>query len=279
MVFCIERFSSSLCLVYSTDQGLSDLHLDCFGLTEPVYHIICKLHKLYDAEFDTVQAKIFNNKDYRCSEFHAKVMLSSCVKLSSTPSYFHFMVVSSLISATVFNLFTKIKAKCFTFAKIASQCLMAVYDRCYKNFFEENEESESLDSFCETIWSSFLTKGDESILQLVSQLKISSLIASLCDIEVENFELNDSEIEMLDDIIYSIPPEEIREDLSLLMSRTGEYHYSSDNESDTEEAMNCLNLDEISKYSSRVNQICEFCGRKCFKFLISFERLTKKKRI
>ncbi|GBN48919.1 hypothetical protein AVEN_88642-1 [Araneus ventricosus] len=279
MVFCIERFSSSLCLVYSTDQGVSDLYPDCFDLTEPVYGIICKLQELYEEEFDIVLAKIFNSKEYRCSEFHMKIILSSCMKLSSTQSYFHFMVVSSLISATVFDLFTKVKAKCFIFAKIASLCLIAVYDRCYKNFFKENEESDSLDSFCERIWHLSLTEGDESILQLASQHKINPLIASLCDVDAENFELYDSEMEMLDDIIRSNPPEEIKEDPAILLSRWGEFHYSSDDKSDVEEAMDCLNLGEISKYSSRLNRICEFCGRKCFKLLMAFERHIKKKRI
>ncbi|GBM77058.1 hypothetical protein AVEN_245901-1 [Araneus ventricosus] len=147
MAFCIQKFSSWFCFVFSTEE--SSFEQD-FGSScrlpiniKRFKEIIVKLYEMYSKELVPVFDKIFIDivEEYSCFEVYMKAILSKCVELSRTPSKLHFLLVCTFIYGIISERSRREK-KCFMFAKIASQCLLAVYDRHYKKLFKNEGDSE-----------------------------------------------------------------------------------------------------------------------------------------
>ncbi|GBM89436.1 hypothetical protein AVEN_261123-1 [Araneus ventricosus] len=211
MVFGIEKFSFALCLVYSTNKGGTGVPKQCFELTNnssDVLDVIFKLGDIFDNEFQLIMDKTMKGETSKSFESFMRATLSKYVKMSEIPTYFHFMLVCSLINAIVFENFVYLR--CFTFAKVSSLCLIAVYERCYKDFFNEKEEFETLDSYCKRISPSILSEDGTSEMPVDHQ-ELISLLSSVENIDYESFDLTENEVRMLDDAIDLVPPEEVPE--------------------------------------------------------------------
>ncbi|GBN20521.1 hypothetical protein AVEN_169962-1 [Araneus ventricosus] len=268
MEFCIQQFSSALCLVIGTEQSVDDLHPLYFCLTDhsdDVRDAIQRLREIFDKEFQSIVDNISNQDTLGCFNSFMKATLSRLVKLSVTPSYTSFVLSCALVNTIAAEMFLDLR--CFTFAKVTSLCLIAVYNRCYKSMFKEKEESTSLHCFCRRI--NIQSRDCGGRLATDVQQQISILLESLKDVDYQNFSLTDDEEKMLHDVLRY---EDIPEDPEVPTNMLCEFHSSSVDASDIEEAMDCLNLDEHEDNSSEVNQVCQYCDLQCSNFLLWHQR-------
>ncbi|GBM89437.1 hypothetical protein AVEN_261124-1 [Araneus ventricosus] len=208
-----------------------------------------------------------NYETLHCFHAFTKATLSRFVKLSLNPSYFQFMVLCSMAMRITLEVFHDLR--CFTFVKVISLCLIGVYDRCYKDLFRKNEESESLGSYCERINSSLLSRDGRSQLPVGRHQKMISLLSSLENVDYENFLLTETEMKMLEDILNLVLSEGISKASTDIL---GHSHFPWIDANEEEEAMDSSNLDEQEDDSSRVNGIVKYCDGSCFNFVLSYMR-------
>ncbi|CAL1281197.1 unnamed protein product [Larinioides sclopetarius] len=264
MAFSIEKFSSALCLAHGTFQGPAELPSQCFELTDnskDVHDVIIKLGKIFKKEFEAISHKMSKREILEDFDSFMKATLSRCIKLSESPTYFNFILLCSFIKSIVYEIFTV--TQCFCFAKVSSLCLIAVYERCYKDFFKEKEKSESLGSYCQKLKTT-LCSEDKNLIPIV----VYDLPVSLENDNDENFFLTDSEKKMLVDTLNFVPA------IGHFIDNEGTTKFDSlsSDASDVENAMKCLNFDEHEDDYSKINQICYTCDGKCFKILESYRR-------
>ncbi|GBM89434.1 hypothetical protein AVEN_261121-1 [Araneus ventricosus] len=273
MVFCIEKFSSALCLAHGTHQSFADLPEQCYNLTEnsiDVYDVISKLSKIFQQEFRSILRNILVKESLEWFDLFIKANLSRYIKISENATYFQFMVLCSLIHTISSEVFRDLQ--CFTSVKIISLCLRVVYDRCYKDQFEK--ESEGLGLYCKRINIPLLFEDGKSLLSTDFKKEIKSMLQNIRVVGYKNFELTDLEERMLHDSLDLVPAEGIPVDSEVSTNMPCKPPSATDinrnlaDEIDIEMKMDFLNLDENSPGAIR---ICDICDGKCFTFLSLYQ--------
>ncbi|KAF8787125.1 hypothetical protein HNY73_008753 [Argiope bruennichi] len=297
MVFCIEKFSSSLSFAYATALSLDDLPAACFELTddtEVIIEVIYKLSDLFGKELNSIAEKIAEEDIWKP---FTKAFLSRCIIISDEPCYLSFLLLCSLIETTVGAIF--IDSQCFTYAIICCLCLRIVYERCYKDLFNEIQEFESLGSFCRSINPLPVEGESKLILSVDEQREISFLLSNAVDIDYNNFIITDSELKILHKTINIMARKNFRPNPFEPMDMCCECDFSSDHTMDVEEVIcvssegkevdcvssegkevdcvssegnqvDCVSSEEEEECSFGENQICDLCGGKCFRFLVLY---------
>ncbi|KAF8787119.1 hypothetical protein HNY73_008747 [Argiope bruennichi] len=240
-------------MVISPNQTSIDIPPEYYELTEhskDVAAVIDKLSGLFEDEFFSIVDVILPVDTFKCSiDSFIKTYLSRYVEMSGNPSYYHFMLLCSLVRTTIIAACPF--DNCFTFAKLISWCLITVFNRCYINLFEEHEEYESLGSYCRRINSILFYGEDGNLLPDIDLEEIRSLLESLRHVDCKNFYLTDFEEKLLKDTLNLVPSETSSLNSEIFLSIA----YQSSDEDER---------------PPPINTICRFCGRRCFKFLIFF---------
>ncbi|KAF8787126.1 hypothetical protein HNY73_008754 [Argiope bruennichi] len=279
MVFCIQKFSSSLCFAHITALSIDDLPPACFDLTddtEDVRTVIYKLGRMYEKELKLIAEKI--GQEYLYETF-MKSLLSRSILISDKPSYLSFLLLCSLIETLAGPIF--IEQQCLTYAVMCALCLKSVYQRCYKDLFDEKEESESLDSYCRSINTFPFEAEKKLLLSADEQRQISLLLSNAVDIDYNNDILTDTELEILHNTMDIMFPEDFRLNSFKPTGMCCECDSFSNDAEDVKEEMNCacskgedlesVNSDEDEECSTRVNRICNLCFGKCFRYLVLYK--------
>ncbi|KAF8787127.1 hypothetical protein HNY73_008755 [Argiope bruennichi] len=264
MVFSIEKFSSSLCLAHATALSLDDLPSTCFELTddtEIILGVIDKLSDMFEKQLNSIAEKILDVSEYDF-ELFMDAFLSRCLIISDEPCFLSFLLICSLIEITAGTIFTE--QQCLTYAVICSLCLRSVYERCYKELFDEKEETECFDSFCRSIIP-FLDDEEDSklLLSIEQQKQISLLLSKAINMDYDNLILSNSDMRILHQTIDIINMKDFLlnpyEQVGICCVRN--------NTMDLENEMDSKSSVEREDSSSRENKICALCGGKCFRYL------------
>ncbi|KAF8787124.1 hypothetical protein HNY73_008752 [Argiope bruennichi] len=292
MAFCIEKFSASLCLAHVTALTLDDLPPACFELTDDadaVLRVIHILRRMFSKELDSVSEKI--SQEYFCESF-MKAFLSRCIIISDKPSYLKFLLLCSLIETVAGPIFST--HECFTYAMICCLCLRSVYERCYKDLFDEIQESESLGSYCRSI-NIFTVAGESKVPLSVHQRRnIRLLLSHAVDVDHNNFILTESESETLHETLYGTISIMGRKDIFQnpyeSMDMWCDCCFFSNDAEDVEEGMysECSEEEETDSLSSEEEEtdsvssgkeeecspggltLCDLCVLKCYKYLVIY---------
>ncbi|CAL1281207.1 unnamed protein product [Larinioides sclopetarius] len=265
MVFCIEKFSTYLCLVQSTDLCAYGSEFESTDRDKLVVFILMmKLREMYGQEIRLAVDKIFSIGDTFFFRSFFRAILSRCIKLSKNVTYLHFMLASTFVKQVVSANFCA--TKCFTLPKIASLALIAAYKRCYTDYFNIRRESKTLESYC-FILNSVLsiensTEG-RKYLSPFAELEIGTLMASLNDVDDINFELTDNEEKMLNGIFLETCSEDLIKDDVETVSRQSELLLSLE-DTDSENTIEYSLTDDNASFKN----LCEFCGFNCTKFVL-----------
>ncbi|KAF8787114.1 hypothetical protein HNY73_008742 [Argiope bruennichi] len=222
-------------------QEFLDLNLISPGIpesTEDIVLVILRLRELYNVEIESVVDKIVGSKDWLSPQFYANAILRRCVRLSTKPpSQCNFMLICTLISNIISEHYYA--TECFTFVNLGLQCLLQVYDRCYKELFMSMDEYQTLTLYCRSFNPSFILEEYDSVKPspLYAKERICSLIESLQDIDEANFQFTDSEQEMLDALIASI-----QTDITIQEARGSLSESSSNDNTSPEETIDYSNV-------------------------------------
>ncbi|KAF8787121.1 hypothetical protein HNY73_008749 [Argiope bruennichi] len=247
-----------------TAQSVDDLPSTCFELTddtEAVLGVIDKLNSMFQQQLNSIAEKILDVSEYDF-ELFMDAFLSRCLIISDEPCYLSFLLICSLIVTTARPIF--IDLQCFTYAMICCLCLRIVYEKCYKDLFDENEESESLDSYCRSINPFHVEEEDSNLLLSVQeQNQISLLLSKAINMDYDNLILTNSDMRILHETIDIIN----KTDFLLNPYEQADMCYVRNNTMDVENEMVSKISDERGDSSCRENKICCLCGGKCFRYL------------
>ncbi|KAF8787123.1 hypothetical protein HNY73_008751 [Argiope bruennichi] len=248
---------------------LDDLPAACFELaddTEAILEVTYNLRHMFEEEFDSISENIALQTHF---ESFMKALLSRCIIISDEPCYLSFLLLCSLIETLAGPIF--IYRKCLTYVMICSLCLRSVYERCYKDLFDEIQEFESLGSFCRSIIP-FPVEGERKLLLSVhEQREISLLLSNAVDIDHKNFILTNSELETLYKTLTIICRTDNFPNPYEPMNTCCDSDSFSDDAEDVEEELDCVSSEEEEECSSGEDKICDSCHGNCYRYLVLYK--------
>ncbi|CAL1263949.1 unnamed protein product [Larinioides sclopetarius] len=282
MKLSIEEFSSILCIGFTASSSIEeDLCCEVRQYKDLEYDQIFDSVQMfglkYSKEFTEVTGKIFMTdvKDGFASK--SKFMcfiLSRCMKLSETPTFFSFILICIFVHKVISDIFRFLEIECFTVAKIASKCLIAAFYRHYADFFDNENGFEGLANYCEKLNETVLYSSDEDseserssvgleVCTFPNNDEITDIIYSLKEIDGTNSLLSDFEKKLLyerDSLSLDIDPSE---DIFIPLGDSSESN-----------TMKCLdiaisNMNIKSKYIlEHLDEVCPLCKDNCYRHVV-----------
>lgn len=283
MKLSIEKFSYMFCFGHTTPSSAEsgDLCNDIMFYKDlEYYEIFDSIQMLgctYSNAFLSAVNKIFINHGFASKEKFMCFVLSRSMRVSRSPTFFSFMLVCVLVDTIIQGVSKPLDLECFTLAKMASNCLIAIFYRQYVDLFCKENGFEGLTSYCEKLndWllnnSSDIDSETESEkssvdlenLTLPDSDKVIELLQNLKKTDDVDFMLTDFEKMLLYDC-DSVPS--VIEPSKDIFIKLGDSSDSS--------KIECLetlqNLNIKSEHTlERLKIICELCKDNCYKHVVS----------
>ncbi|CAL1263950.1 unnamed protein product [Larinioides sclopetarius] len=285
MKLTIEQFSAIFCIGYpsisSTEEGnlCSDIREYRDFEYDDIFDSIEMLRLGYSKEFIDAVAKIFvtDIKDgFASKRKFMCFLLSKCMKLSETPTFFSFLLVCILVQEVLSGMFYFIDVECFTVAKMASKCLIAAFHRKYVDLFDKENGFEGFVNYCAKLNETLFPTSDEDSETESERTSenlegftppdtdgLSDLLHSLKEVDEVNFLLTDFEKKLL----YE------RDSLPLDIDPSEDIFLQLDDISETNEIKSLdvaiQNLNIKSNHTlERLDELCPLCKDNCYKHVV-----------
>ncbi|GBM48823.1 hypothetical protein AVEN_18756-1, partial [Araneus ventricosus] len=167
MNHAIQEFASIFYLGYSSIFSTEEEEDFCYKISnykeleyDHIFEAIETLGLMHHEKFINPVIEIFKNVETFASKKRFMCfMLSRCMKLSEVPTFFSFLIVCAFVREIMFRIWHDVE--CFTVAKMASKCLIAVFYRKYVDLFDKEKGFEEFASYCRKLNATVLKPCEE----------------------------------------------------------------------------------------------------------------------